>query len=48
MNGGYIPVIPETITVHLGTPSQAAPNVTVPFVDYVKRQYDWKSIDDPD
>ncbi len=36
MNGGYIPVIPETITVHLGTPSQAAPNVTVPFVDYIK------------
>ena len=29
------PVIPETITVHLGAPDQRAPNVTVPFVDYV-------------
>ncbi len=31
------PVIPETVTVHLGRPSDAtAPNVTVPFVDYIK------------
>ena len=30
-----IPTIPETITVHLGAPNQAAPNVTVPFVDYI-------------
>lgn len=30
------PAIPETITVHLGPPSSNAPNVTVPFVDYVK------------
>ena len=30
-----LPIIPETITVHLGEPDQAAPNVTVPFLDYV-------------
>ena len=30
------PFIPETITVHLGRPDQAAENVTVPFPDYVK------------
>ncbi len=30
------PTIPTTITVHLGAPSQNAPNVTVPFLDYVK------------
>ncbi len=28
--------IPETVTVHLGTPDQAANNVTVPFIDYIK------------
>ena len=32
-----LPVIPETITVHLGRPDDAsAPNVTVPFPDYIK------------
>lgn len=31
-----IPFVPENITVHLGSPSSNAPNVTVPFVDYVK------------
>ena len=31
-----IPFVPRTITVHLGAPSADAPNVTVPFVDYVK------------
>ena len=30
------PYIPENITVHLGSPSSNAPNVTVPFIDYVK------------
>ncbi len=30
------PYIPETITVHLGRPDSDAPNVTVPFVDYIK------------
>ena len=30
------PFIPETITVHLGTPDSAAPNVTVGFATYVK------------
>ena len=31
-----IPVIPETITVHLGLPNSPAENVTVSFADYVK------------
>ena len=31
-----IPYIPQRITVHLGTPSSDAENVTVSFVDYVK------------
>lgn len=30
------PFIPTEITVHLGTPDQAAENITVPFVEYVK------------
>ena len=30
------PFIPEQITVHLGSPSSNAPNVTVSFSDYVK------------
>jgi len=30
------PIIPRTITVHLGTPKAAARNVTVPFRDYLK------------
>lgn len=30
------PFIPETITVHLGTPDSSAPNVTVGFAEYVK------------
>jgi len=30
------PYIPQRITVHLGTPSSSAPNVTVNFIDYVK------------
>ena len=30
------PVIPEYITVHLGPPDSNAPNVTVPFADYIK------------
>ena len=30
------PVVPETITVHLGTPSSNAENVTVPFIEYIK------------
>lgn len=29
-------VVPETITVHLGPPNSYAPNITVPFVDYIK------------
>ncbi len=35
MTGAILPVIPEIITVHLGPPS-AAPNVTVPFPQYIK------------
>ncbi len=31
-----LPFIPETITVHLGAPDSGAPNVTVPFPDYIK------------
>ena len=31
-----LPVIPETITVHLGAPDQPAQNVTVPFAEYIK------------
>lgn len=30
------PYIPTNITVHLGLPSQSAPNVTVSFPDYIK------------
>lgn len=30
-----LPFIPETITVHLGPPESNAPNVTLPFVDYI-------------
>lgn len=29
------PYIPENITVHLGRPNEDAPNVTIPFADYV-------------
>ena len=36
MNGIDRPVIPETVTVHLGRPEQAASNVTVSFPDYIK------------
>ena len=28
--------VPENITVHLGPPGSDAPNVTVPFADYIK------------
>ena len=32
-----LPFIPDVITVHLGSPNDdTAPNVTVPFVDYIK------------
>ena len=31
-----VPTIPEIVTVHLGRPDQAAPNVTVTFPDYIK------------
>ena len=30
-----IPTIPENITVHLGAPNTNAPNVTVPFTEYI-------------
>ena len=29
------PTIPEFITVHLGSPESDAPNVTLPFIDYI-------------
>ena len=31
-----VPTIPEYITVHLGSPSSSAANVTLPFPDYIK------------
>lgn len=31
-----LPYIPQSITVHLGPPDTDAPNVTVPFTEYVK------------
>lgn len=31
-----LPYIPQYITVHLGAPDSNAPNVTVPFADYIK------------
>ncbi len=30
------PIIPTEITVHLGPPDEAAPNITVPFTEYIK------------
>lgn len=36
MTNQRLPFIPENITVHLGSPSSDAPNVTIPFVDYIK------------
>ncbi|MFQ8599797.1 MAG: peptidoglycan-binding protein [Oscillospiraceae bacterium] len=30
------PIVPETITVHLGAPNQPARNVVVPLADYIK------------
>ena len=36
-NGPVVaPYVPEFITVHLGSPNSDAPNVTVPFTEYVK------------
>lgn len=31
-----LPFIPNEITVHLGPPDSDAPNVTLPFADYIK------------
>ena len=31
-------VIPSTITVHLGRPKEDAENVTIPFIDYIKKK----------
>ncbi len=36
MTGQNLPVIPQNITVHLGSPSSSAQNITVPFADYIK------------
>jgi len=35
-NALRLPVIPETVTVHLGRPETEARNVTVSFADYIK------------
>lgn len=34
MNVRY-PIVPNNITVHLGAPDEAAPDITVPFTDYI-------------
>ena len=31
-----LPVIPESVTVHLGPPDANVGNVTLPFPDYIK------------
>ena len=36
LDPSVLPIIPETITVHLGAPSSNAQNVTLPFIDYIK------------
>ena len=36
MTGGNLPIIPESIVVHLGPAGSDAPNVTVSFTDYIK------------
>ena len=36
MSSQVLPYVPETITVHLGRPDQAAENVTVDFPYYIK------------
>lgn len=36
MNNALLPVIPETVTVHLGAPDAPADNITVSFPDYIK------------
>ena len=36
MTNAPLPVIPESVTVHLGRPDEPAANVTVPFIDYIK------------
>ena len=35
-NSLKLPVIPENVTVHLGAPNEAAPNVTLAWADYIK------------
>ena len=35
-SSAVLPVIPKTITVHLGAPDQSAENVEVSFPDYIK------------
>ncbi|MDR3313134.1 MAG: peptidoglycan-binding protein [Oscillospiraceae bacterium] len=30
------PMVPNTITVHLGSPKTSARNITIPFIDYIK------------
>ena len=32
-----VPTVPEYITVHLGTPDEAAQNLTLPFTEFVDR-----------
>ncbi len=34
-NAAVLPVIPQSVTVHLGAPNEPAQNVTVPFTEYI-------------
>ncbi len=36
MTNALLPIIPESITVHLGAPTAAAQNITVSFPEYIK------------
>lgn len=36
MNEAITPIIPQTITVHMGAPDAPAENITVPFAEYIK------------
>lgn len=33
--GVILPVIPETVVVHLGPADQEAPNIEIGFIDYI-------------
>ena len=41
------PIVPTDITIHLGKPDEAAKDITVPFVDYLKNGKNWNKIKNP-